>query len=118
MTKDASDILKDRYLTTPERKISYLEEIVADLSRQFAKARATIDAREKHIGELLIEIEDYINKAETAEADNGRLRERLHDAYEIYAGMEGFEPITAPEGYCLSIIKKMAQATKIATEEG
>jgi DNA repair exonuclease SbcCD ATPase subunit len=39
-----------------------------ELEHQLAEARATIDAREKHIGELLIEIEDYINKAETAEA--------------------------------------------------
>ena len=41
-----------------------------------------------------------------------RLTARLHEVYEIYAGMEGFIPETAPEGYCLSIIKKMASAAK------
>ena len=40
------------------------------------------------------------------------LQARLHEVYEIYAGMEGFIPETAPEGYCLMIIKKMAQAAK------
>ena len=44
-------------------------------------------------------------RAEKAEA-------RLREVYEIYAGMEGFIPETAPEGYCLMIINKMAEAAK------
>lgn len=33
-----------------------------------------------------------------------------HEAYEIYAGMEGFIPETAPEGYALQIINELGEA--------
>lgn len=39
-----------------------------------------------------------------------RLESRLHEVREIYAGMEGFEPETAPEAYCLRIIDQMYKA--------
>ena len=38
------------------------------------------------------------------------LRERIHEACEVYAGMEGFIPETAPEAYCLRVIEQMYQA--------
>ena len=44
------------------------------------------------------------------EAKVERLREARKEALEVYAGMEGFEPKTAPEGYCLRIIDQMAKA--------
>lgn len=37
------------------------------------------------------------------------LESRIHEAKEVYAGMEGFEPQTAPEGYLLRIIEQMYQ---------
>ena len=49
---------------------------------------------------------------EELEARLKQAEARLKEVYEIYAGMEGFIPETAPEGYCLSIIKKMATAAK------
>lgn len=36
---------------------------------------------------------------------------RLHEVREIYAGMEGFIPETAPEGYQQRIIQQMYEAT-------
>lgn len=39
------------------------------------------------------------------------LEARLHEVQEIYAGMEGFIPETAPEGYTLRIIEQMYRAT-------
>lgn len=46
------------------------------------------------------------------EADNARLKDRIHEAYEIYAGMEGFETKTALEGYLLRLIGEMARTLK------
>jgi len=43
----------------------------------------------------------------------GRIAEleaMIHEAKEVYAGMEGFKPETAPEGYCLRIIEQMYAA--------
>jgi len=37
---------------------------------------------------------------------------KLRAVREIYAGMEGFIPQTAPEGYCLRIIREMYEAVK------
>ncbi len=71
-------------------------------------------------------IEAALNHADFLRADNCDLRRkdgllqtaeaRLHEVYEIYAGMEGFIPETAPEGYCLMIIKKMAAVAKGGVE--
>ena len=57
---------------------------------------------------LLSQLQGRLYWKERAEKAEARLRE----VYEIYAGMEGFIPETAPEGYCLMIIKKMAEAAK------
>ena len=35
---------------------------------------------------------------------------RIEAALEVYAGMEGFIPETAAEGYCLRIIEQMNEA--------
>jgi hypothetical protein len=43
MTRNASDILKDRYIKTPERKISYLEEKVRQLEAALAAQQKVIE---------------------------------------------------------------------------
>jgi len=45
------------------------------------------------------------------------LLEALKEIREIYAGMEGFIPETAPEGYCQHIIKQMYEAAQRAIAE-
>ena len=44
------------------------------------------------------------------------LESRIHEACEVYAGMEGFIPETAPEGYCLRIINEMYKELTANTE--
>jgi hypothetical protein len=52
----------------------------------------------------------YCDRPECIKAQRDELRDRAHAAQEVYAGFEGFIPQTAPEGYCLWIIRKMAHA--------
>lgn len=40
------------------------------------------------------------------------LEAQLHEVREIFAGMEGFEPETAPEGYAMRIINQMYEAAR------
>ena len=40
---------------------------------------------------------------------------RIEAALEVYAGMEGFIPETAAEGYCLRIIEQMNEALQEQT---
>lgn len=51
-------------------------------------------------------------------AERDALARKLDAVREVYAGMEGFVPRTAPEGYCLRIIEQMAHAAmKGASDE-
>ena len=42
---------------------------------------------------------------------------RIQAALEVYAGMEGFIPETAAEGYCLRIIEQMNEALQESDDE-
>ena len=42
---------------------------------------------------------------------------RIEAAIEVYAGMEGFIPETAAEGYCLRIIEQMNKALQETDHE-
>ena len=46
-----------------------------------------------------------------------RLRAALDDIFEMWAGSEGFIPHTAPEGYLLMLVKKMADRAALAKME-
>jgi hypothetical protein len=50
------------------------------------------------------------------EEENKRLRTALRDAYEVYAGSDGFIPETAAEGYLQRIIKQMVDCISAALE--
>ena len=58
--------------------------------------------------------------AELAYRDNVifELKARIHEAYEVYAGMEGFKPVTAPEGYLLRVIGQMVAELKPSKQGG
>jgi hypothetical protein len=45
------------------------------------------------------------------------LKEALEEIQEIYAGMDGFVPETAPEGYQQRIIRKMYEAAQQALKQ-
>lgn len=49
-------------------------------------------------------------RAGRLKAECDALKRRLDIVREVYAGIEGFLPQTAPEGYCLRIIEQMAHA--------
>ena len=54
--------------------------------------------------------QDYENTIGRLDDQIDELEKRIHEACEVYAGMEGFEPETAPEAYCLRIIEQMYKA--------
>ena len=51
-----------------------------------------------------------------AKADNERLRAALREAYEVYAGSDGFIPETAGEGYQQQIIRQIVNCISAALE--
>ena len=57
---------------------------------------------------LTAEIERLNNVNQELHSENARLREGLREVFEQWAGSEGFIPETAPEGYLLQLIKRMA----------
>lgn len=62
----------------------------------------------------LIESEAEIERLKDGEA---RLRAALREAYEVYAGSDGFIPETASEGYQQQIIKQMVNCISTALKE-
>ena len=51
---------------------------------------------------------DYVRRIIDLETRVANLEAALREIYEMWAGSEGFIPKTAPEGYLLELIKKMA----------
>lgn len=52
----------------------------------------------------------YIDTIESQKARIEEMAAALHEVQEIYAGLDGFKPETAPEGYALRVIEQMYQA--------
>jgi len=57
-----------------------------------------------NLDEIILSLQSHIVDLER-EAE--RLRTAMSNAREVYIGMDGFIPQTAPEGYCLRIIEQM-----------
>jgi len=55
---------------------------------------------------------EYRHQIDLLRIELNTVKTKLHEVREIYAGMEGFIPETAPEGYCLRIIRQMYDAAK------
>ena len=53
----------------------------------------------------------------TQQAHIEAMEKRIQAALEVYAGMEGFIPETAAEGYCLRIIEQMNKALQETDHE-
>ena len=51
------------------------------------------------------------------EDENTKLREAVHEAQEIYAGMEGFIPRNAEAAYTLRVIEQMYKALLLQETE-
>jgi len=89
------------------------DEVAESIHTLTQRAEAAEAERDKLKWQVKV-FQDAFTASETlrnaAEGDAAKLSEALREALEIYAGMEGFIPQTAPEGYCLEIIRKMAHA--------
>ena len=72
------------------------------------------EARDYGVSPYAPLLQDMLGFKALSVAMEGAIRE----AYEIYAGMDGFIPETAPEGYLQQIIRKMAQTLGRALGEG
>lgn len=55
-------------------------------------------------------VDEYKCLLDEANERIAELEAKIHEATEAYAGMEGFIPETAAEGYCLRIIRQMYSA--------
>ena len=80
-------------------------------SEEYVSAKqARIEALEK----------DFAYHAELCTSQQARIatqQARIQAAIEVYAGMDGFIPETAAEGYCLRIIEQMNEALQESDDE-
>ena len=63
---------------------------------------------------------DFAYHAELCTSQQARIatqQARIQAAIEVYAGMDGFIPETAAEGYCLRIIEQMNEALQESDDE-
>ena len=86
------------YLTSDEELMLAMDREIESLRAQLAEAEGDRDTWHATSDRDLV-------KTMAADA-------KLRAVREIYAGMEGFIPQTAPEGYCLRIIREMYEAVK------
>lgn len=61
--------------------------------------------------------DDYRDMLQERENEIERLRSALREAYEVYAGSDGFIPETASEGYQQQVIKQMVNCISAALED-
>ena len=117
------------------RQMQYTMYYDAPAQKELALAQSTIVGLEAEIAELQHNLKNWGTieiairnpavaesmrhwecRAEKAEAELAALtaqdnaKARLQDVCEIYNGMDGFEPKTAPEDYLLRIVRQMYHA--------
>lgn len=92
-----------------------LAERVVELkaeNERLAKSWMAMEKRERKTDKEIDELRQEANELVCAlRGEVSVLENRINEVREIYAGMEVFEPETAPEAYCLRIIEQMYKAT-------
>lgn len=74
------------------------------------------NAQEAHTAKATLDSEREANKILTDEI--ARSREALREIYEVYAGSEGIpQPMTAAEGYLLSLLMEVVRIAQKALEK-
>ena len=81
-----------------------------NLKQTVATQQARIEALEKEQSAWRKFTDEANRTLEAADKKIATLQARIQAALEVYAGMEGFIPETAAEGYCLRIIEQMNKA--------
>jgi hypothetical protein len=84
--------------TTLERMPPHALKRIAELERQ-------LRLELKRSDNTCVTMEQVLT---SLRVENKELREGIRESYEVYAGMDGFKPLTCSEGYCLRIIDEMA----------
>ena len=73
-------------------------------------AKREIESQQARIGALEQQLKYAHKGIDIARGERDEKQARIQAALEVYAGMEGFIPETAAEGYCLRIIEQMNKA--------
>ena len=93
----------EEYVSAKQARIDALENDFAYHSELCTIQQARIGALEQQL--------KYAHKGiDIARGERDEKQARIQAALEVYAGMEGFIPETAAEGYCLRIIEQMNKA--------
>ena len=98
-------------------KIEYLERALRVARAERDEAKASIKALEKEQSAWRKFTDEANRTLEAADKKIATLQARIQAALEVYAGMEGFIPETAAEGYCLRIIEQMNEALQESDDE-
>ena len=88
-----------------------------NLKQTVATQQARIKALEKEQSAWRKFTDEANRTLEAADKKIATLQARIQAALEVYAGMEGFIPETAAEGYCLRIIEQMNEALQESDDE-
>ena len=96
------------------------ERLRAEIDMIRRTAAAWLDAHKAQSDRALkyvSELNRVIAERDEVVAEIERLRAGLRNAYEVYAGSDGFIPETAAEGYLQQIIKQMVDCISAALEK-
>ena len=100
----------EEYVSAKQARIEALENDFAYHSELCTIQQARIGALEQQL--------KYAHKGiDIARGERDEKQARIQAALEVYAGMEGFIPETAAEGYCLRIIEQMNEALQESDDE-
>ncbi len=80
-------------------------------------AADALEAQARRIAELRKEADMMHSEYRTARARIAELEAALREAYEVYAGSDGFIPETAAEGYQQQLIKQIVDIIGAALEK-
>jgi len=80
-----------------------------ELEQQLAEQSALYDKAFSESGGLLHR-KQLVRMLDARDAELAALKQRIHDASEVYAGMEGMNPSTHAEQYLLLLLGQMYEA--------
>ncbi len=80
------------------------------LRAEVARLQGLLEAKDELLSTPSYAAANWRRAHKEVAAERDRLRARLHAVTEVYAGMDGFIPQTAPESYLQRIVKQMYDA--------
>ena len=111
-------------ITELEAKLAELEQQLKMTKHNYSGAMSDIKELEQHQAALEAAVRDMVEGMLERGAEIRELRkqlaeleQRIHEACEVYAGMEGFIPVHAETGYVLQTINQMYQELQESDDE-